>query len=132
VPCLIRWPGVFPAGKVLNGIVSHADWFVTFLAAAGRPGIDEELKKGAQVGSRSYKVHLDGYNQLDYLMGAWRVEGGERRRRKRDETKRTAHEEVNVCGPLHKTPFTAPAPNSHPTPPPPPPPQTQNSLTMIG
>jgi arylsulfatase len=28
VPCLVRWPGVFPAGKVLNGIVSHADWCV--------------------------------------------------------------------------------------------------------
>ena len=26
VPCLMRWPGQFPAGTVLNGIVSHADW----------------------------------------------------------------------------------------------------------
>ncbi len=29
--------GQDPGGVVLNGIVSHADWFVTFLAAAGNP-----------------------------------------------------------------------------------------------
>ena len=26
VPCMVRWPGKFQAGAVLNGIVSHADW----------------------------------------------------------------------------------------------------------
>ena len=29
VPALVRWPGHIPAGSVLNGIVSHDDWFVT-------------------------------------------------------------------------------------------------------
>ena len=35
VPAMVRWPGHIPAGTVLNGIVSHNDWFVTLLAAAG-------------------------------------------------------------------------------------------------
>jgi arylsulfatase len=39
-----------PAGKVENGIVSGLDWFPTFVAAAGNPGIADELKKGKQLG----------------------------------------------------------------------------------
>lgn len=37
VPAVVRWPGKIPAGTVLNGIVSHNDWFVTLLAATVRP-----------------------------------------------------------------------------------------------
>src|SRR5438128_4460889 len=69
VPCMIRWPGKVPAGKVENGIISGLDWFPTFLAAAGNPNIVEELKKGKDIGGRTYKVHLDGYNQMDLLTG---------------------------------------------------------------
>jgi arylsulfatase len=54
---------------VLNGIVSHADWFVTFLAAAGNTDIADQLKKGMELSGENYKVHLDGFNQLDYLTG---------------------------------------------------------------
>jgi arylsulfatase len=61
VPCMIRWPGEVPAGKVENGIISGLDWFPTFLAAAGNPNIVEELKKGKQIDGTTYKVHLDGY-----------------------------------------------------------------------
>jgi arylsulfatase len=35
----------------------------------GNPNIVEELKKGKKLGDRSYKVHLDGYNQLDLITG---------------------------------------------------------------
>jgi len=69
VPAILRWPGKVPAGKVENGIMSGMDWFPTFVAAAGNPNIVEELLKGKQVGSQSYKVHLDGYNQTDMIMG---------------------------------------------------------------
>jgi arylsulfatase A-like enzyme len=68
-PAMIRWPGKVPAGKVENGIISGLDWFPTFLAAAGNPNIAEELKKGKQLGDRTYKVHLDGYNQMDMITG---------------------------------------------------------------
>ena len=69
VPMILRWPGRVPAGKVENGIVSGLDWFPTFVAAAGNPNIAEELKKGEQLGDRTYKVYLDGYNQLDLITG---------------------------------------------------------------
>ena len=58
------------AGQVLNGIVSHTDWFVTLLAAAGDADVAERLKPGADLAGTTYKVHLDGHDQLDYLTGA--------------------------------------------------------------
>ncbi len=70
VPALVRWPEKIDAGIVLNDIVSHADWFVTFLAAAGSPDIAEQLRAGHELSGTEYKVHLDGFNQLPYLTGA--------------------------------------------------------------
>jgi arylsulfatase len=69
VPSLVRWPGKIPAATVLNGIVSHNDWFPTLLAAAGVPDIVDQLKTGADLSGTTYKVHLDGHNQLGYLTG---------------------------------------------------------------
>jgi arylsulfatase len=66
---MIRWPGKVSAGKVENGIISGLDWFPTFLAAAGNPNIVEELKKGKLIDGTTYKVHLDGYNQMDMITG---------------------------------------------------------------
>jgi arylsulfatase len=68
-PAIIRWPGKVPAGKVENSIMSGLDWFPTFVAAAGNPNIVDELKQGKQIGDRSYKVHLDGYDQTDLITG---------------------------------------------------------------
>src|SRR5262245_42903565 len=69
VPCIIRWPGKVPAGKVSNDIVSGLDWFPTLVAAAGDANIVDELKQGKQIGDRNYKVHLDGYDQTDLISG---------------------------------------------------------------
>jgi arylsulfatase A-like enzyme len=69
VPAIIRWPGKVPPGKVENSIVSGLDWFPTFVAAAGDPNIVEEFKQGKQIGDQTYKVHLDGYNQMDLITG---------------------------------------------------------------
>jgi arylsulfatase A-like enzyme len=70
VPAMVRWPGKIPAGTVLNGIVSHNDWFPTLLAAAGVPDIADQLKAGAELNGKTYRVHLDGHNQLPYITGA--------------------------------------------------------------
>ena len=69
VPAMVRWPGQIEAGTVLNGIMSHSDWFVTFLSAAGVPDIAEQLRAGAELDGKEYKVHLDGHDQLEYLTG---------------------------------------------------------------
>jgi arylsulfatase len=69
VPCLIRWPGHIKAGSVSNEIVSGLDWLPTFLAAAGEPDITNKLLRGHDAGGTTFKVHLDGFNQLPYLTG---------------------------------------------------------------
>ena len=69
VPAIMRWPGKVAPGSIENGIMSGLDWFPTFVAAAGNPNIGQELLAGKQLGDKTYKVHLDGYNQLDFLTG---------------------------------------------------------------
>ena len=69
VPEMIRWPGKIPAGSVLNGIISHNDWFPTLLAAAGNENIVTQLREGTDLNGTTFKVHLDGHNQLPYLTG---------------------------------------------------------------
>ena len=69
VPMIVQWPSQIPAGNVENGIMSHLDWFPTLIAAAGNSNIGNELKTGKTINDKSYKVHLDGYNQLDMLTG---------------------------------------------------------------
>jgi arylsulfatase A-like enzyme len=68
-PCIVRWPGKIKPGTVENGIFSALDWFPTLVAAAGNPNITDQLLKGVKLGDRTYKNHLDGYNQLDLLLG---------------------------------------------------------------
>src|SRR5215510_6624439 len=69
VPAIIRWPGMIKPGTVENGLFSGLDWYPTLMAAAGNPNITEQLLKGVKLGDREYKNHLDGYNQLDLLLG---------------------------------------------------------------
>jgi arylsulfatase len=70
VPTFLRWPGKIKAGSVFNGIVSHIDMFPTLLAAAGDPDVTQKLLKGAKIGAKTFKVHLDGFNIIPYVTGA--------------------------------------------------------------
>jgi len=69
VPCIARWPGHIKPGTVENGLFSGLDWFPTLCAAAGNANITDQLLKGVKLGDRSYKNHLDGYNQMNLLEG---------------------------------------------------------------
>ncbi len=69
VPSLARWPAKWPKGKIVNDIFSHQDWLPTLMAAAGEPNIKEKLLTGYQAGDKTFKAHLDGYNQMDLLTG---------------------------------------------------------------
>jgi arylsulfatase A-like enzyme len=68
VPLVVRWPGKVEPNQVNNEVMSGLDWFPTFVAAAGYEGdIAADLKKGKTLNGKEYKVHLDGYNQVDML-----------------------------------------------------------------
>jgi arylsulfatase A-like enzyme len=69
VPCVVRWPGTIKPGTIVNEITSSEDWFPTLVAAAGMPDVKEKLLKGYQAGTKSFKVHLDGYNLLPSFKG---------------------------------------------------------------
>src|SRR5215467_12616549 len=69
VPAIVRWPGKIKPGQVSNEIVAHHDWLPTLVAMAGDAQVTDKLLKGYQVGSMTYKVHLDGYNLVPYLTG---------------------------------------------------------------
>jgi arylsulfatase len=69
VPAMIRWPGRIRPGQVSNELFSALDWFPTLLAAAGEPDIKKKLLTGYGSMGKTFKVHLDGYNQLPFLTG---------------------------------------------------------------
>ena len=56
-PCIIRWPGRIPAGRVSNEIVHEIDIFPTIAAAVGAPNIVPTDRA------------IDGVNQLPFLEG---------------------------------------------------------------
>jgi arylsulfatase len=69
VPCIVRWPGKVPSGVIENGLMSGLDWFPTILAASWNTSVVEDLRKGTILNGKNYKVHLDGYNQMDLITG---------------------------------------------------------------
>ncbi len=69
VPAMIRWPGHIKSGEVVTEVFSGLDWFPTLLAAVGDTTIKDRLLKGTNIGDKTFKVHLDGFNQLPYLTG---------------------------------------------------------------
>jgi len=69
VPCVMRWPGVIEPGRVVNDIASLQDFIPTFAAANGEPELADKVRQGYEMGGKTYKVHLDGYNLLPFLAG---------------------------------------------------------------
>ena len=55
-PCIIRWPGRIPAGRVSNEIVHQVDLFPTLAAAVGADIVPKDRA-------------IDGVNQLPFLEG---------------------------------------------------------------
>jgi len=73
VPQLVRWPGHIAPGTIINDIFAHEDWLPTLLAAANG-GVDTDIqaklkKGGVKANGKTFKAHLDGYNQLPLLTG---------------------------------------------------------------
>jgi arylsulfatase len=55
-PCIVRWPGRIPAGRVSNEIVHEIDFFPTIAAAAGADLVPKDRA-------------IDGVNQLPFFEG---------------------------------------------------------------
>jgi arylsulfatase len=73
VPAMIRWPGVIKPGTVINDITAHEDMLPTLVAAAGNPTAVQDSLKGWNNGTKTFKVHIDGYDLGPALRGqaAW-------------------------------------------------------------
>jgi len=69
VPCIVRWPGVIKPGQVTTELMSHNDWMPTLASIAGEPDLVNKLLKGYSANGKSYKVHLDGFDQSSFLRG---------------------------------------------------------------
>ena len=69
VPALVRWPGLVQPHTEINQIFSAEDWMQTLMGAAGEPNIKDKLLKGYSIGGKTFKVHLDGYDQRNLLAG---------------------------------------------------------------
>ena len=68
-PAVIRWPGTIRPGTVYNEMFSHYDLIPTFAAAGGDPDIVNKCMRGAQIGNKTVKVHLDGFNLIPFFKG---------------------------------------------------------------
>lgn len=67
VPMAVRWPGVTPAGTTTGELMTMEDWIPTIMSQLGQPDIKEQLLAGADIGGKTFKVHLDGYDQTPLL-----------------------------------------------------------------
>lgn len=67
VPCLVRWPGHIRPGTVTTEMMSHNDWIPTLCAIAGEPDMIGKLRRGYSANGKTYRVHLDGYDQSKFL-----------------------------------------------------------------
>lgn len=75
IPAMMRWPNHIKPGSISNGVVHHMDMLPTFLAAAGKTDIKEDLLDGykSKALGREYTIHLDGYNQLAHITDPQKV-----------------------------------------------------------
>ena len=67
VPAMVRWPGLVKPGSEINEVFSAEDWMQTLLAAVGETDLKAKLMRGATFGDKTFKVHLDGYDQRELL-----------------------------------------------------------------
>ncbi|MCQ0112597.1 arylsulfatase [Zhouia amylolytica] len=68
VPVAVRWPDHIPAGTATGEFMTMEDWIPTLMSFVGEPDIKEDLLTGRKIGDKTYKVHLDGYDQSDLLL----------------------------------------------------------------
>ncbi len=68
VPMMVRWPGRIPTGTTSGEFMSMEDWMPTLMSWLGEMNVKEELLDGKKIGERTYRVHLDGYDQSELVL----------------------------------------------------------------
>jgi len=68
VPMIVKWKGQIPAGTHTGEFMTMEDWMPTLMSWLGQKEIKEQLLAGKKIGGKTYKVHLDGYDQSDILL----------------------------------------------------------------
>ena len=69
VPCDDSLAGPDPSRVESRTRSQRARLAADLLAAAGDPEVKDKLLRGYSAGGKTFKIHLDGYNQLPYLLG---------------------------------------------------------------
>lgn len=69
VPAMVKWPGLIEPGTTTGEMIAMEDWIPTLMANLGQPQLKDKLLEGEEIGDRTYKVHLDGYDQTPMLKG---------------------------------------------------------------
>ncbi|MHC9237092.1 arylsulfatase [Pseudooceanicola sp. 502str34] len=67
VPMMVKWPGLIPEGTTTGELMTMEDWIPTIMSQLGKPDLKEDLLAGTEIGGKSFKVHLDGYDQTPIL-----------------------------------------------------------------
>lgn len=67
VPMMVKWPGLIPEGTTTGELMTMEDWIPTIMSQLGKPDLKEDLLAGTEIGGKSFKVHLDGYDQAPIL-----------------------------------------------------------------
>ena len=68
VPMMVKWKGKIPAGSHTGEFMTMEDWMPTLMSWVGDGNVKQELLAGKKIGDKTYKVHLDGYDQSDILL----------------------------------------------------------------
>ena len=68
VPLVVKWDGKIPAGVATGEFMTMEDWVPTLMSWVGEQNLKDELLEGKEIGDRSYRVHLDGYDQSELLL----------------------------------------------------------------
>jgi arylsulfatase A-like enzyme len=68
VPMLVKWKDHIPANTCTGEFMTMEDWAPTLMSWVGDKTIKDDLLKGRKIGDKTFKVHLDGYDQSDILL----------------------------------------------------------------
>ena len=68
VPVLVKWKGKIPAGSHTGEFMTMEDWVPTLMSWVGQKNLKTELLTGKTIGDKTYRVHLDGYDQSDLVL----------------------------------------------------------------